>query len=406
MRTNINIKMNKAFWLFILTFNIVFYQCKTKKSEVVIPKTDAEIISDSLAKIYKIDTKKVYAIDTLIQNNYAKGLFNGNVLIAENGVIIYQKALGSANLATKDSLKLQTRFQLASVSKQFTAVAILQLAEQKKLDLKTPVYKVIPEFPFDSTITIHSLLCHSSGIPNYIYALDLFMDKKKPVNNQQVSSLMAQYKPGINYIANTHFNYNNSNYMYLALIVEKISKIPFRKYIQTNIFDKANMKNTFYYDTTGFTQQKNLATGYDSHNQAIAPDYLDQVVGDKGIYSTIQDLYHWNMALFNAKLLNKRTLQNAFSPKMNYDHLKDNNYGYGWRLKLLPDSTWQVYHGGWWHGFRNYTTIWPQNNTMVIILGNFANKDLAFVKQLSAILKPEYADFYLEKEKETDKEPQ
>lgn len=398
--TKINFPMLKAILYFVIVF--IFTQCTLKKNEE--PKSKAEIFSDSLAKIYKIDPKKVNSLDTFITHLYQKGGINGNLLVAENGVIIYQKSLGLANKIGQIPLALNTKFQLASVSKQFTAIAILQLAERKKLDINSPVYTILPEFPFDSTITIRSLLCHSSGIPNYIYALDLYFDKQKPIDNQQVSFLMKTYKPGINYLPNTHFNYNNSNYMYLALIVEKISKMPFRDYAQKYLFEPAGMQNTFYYNAQTFSNQKNIATGYDERNQAVQPDYLDDVVGDKGIYSTVHDLYLWNMALINEKIVLKASLLNAFKPKMNYKYLTDNNYGYGWRLKLLPDSSWQVYHGGWWHGFKNYTTFWPQNNSMIIFLGNSAKTDLQFVQQINAFLKPEYTDFYLKDQKEETKE--
>ncbi len=327
---------------------------------------------------------------------FQNGVFNGNVLVSEKGHVIYKGSFGYKNLLTKEQLAIDSPFQLASVSKQFTAVAIMQLQEKGLLKYVDPVYKHVPSFPFDSSITIFSLLTHSSGIPNYIYCLDKVYDKTKPLTNKMVVELMAQYKPGINYLPNARFNYNNSNYMYLAYIVEKISGLNFRKYAQKHLFEPAGMKNTFIYDPNYPEKVKNAAKGFDTPSRQSAIDYLDGVVGDKGIYSTVNDLLLWDNALNSNKLLKEETLSEALKPKLNFKNLETKNYGFGWRINRLPDSSLQTFHTGWWHGFKNFYLHDAKTNSVIICLSNQANGYIPNMKKVEAILYPEKRKYFID----------
>ncbi len=327
---------------------------------------------------------------------YSKGIFNGNILVSEKGHVIYKGSFGYKNLLTKEPLDIDTPFQLASVSKQFTAVAIMQLMEKGKLKYTDPVFKHVPNFPFDSSITIFSLLTHSSGIPNYIYCLDKVYNKTIPLTNKLVVDLMGIHNPGINYLPNARFNYNNSNYMYLAYIVEKLSGLDFRTYAQKYLLGPAGMKNTFIYDPAKPEQIKYSAKGFETLNRASVIDYLDGVVGDKGIYSTVEDLLLWDNALNINKLLKSETLAKALTPKLNFKNLETKNYGFGWRLKMLPDGSWASFHTGWWHGFQTYYLHDAETNSTIICLSNHANGYMANMKKVEVILYPERAKYLID----------
>jgi CubicO group peptidase (beta-lactamase class C family) len=384
--------------IYIILLLFIFQNCKNKtdkKYKQNSSKSQARI--DSLFESFNQKTadEKAYRLDSLFMDLFKKGVFNGNVLVSEKGHVIYKGSFGYKDLITKELLEIDTPFQLASVSKQFTAVAIMQLMEKGLLKYTDHVYKHVPNFPFDSSITIFSLLTHSSGIPNYIYCLDKVYDKSQPLNNKIVVDLMGIHKPGINYLPNARFNYNNSNYMYLAYIVEKLSGMDFRIYSQKHLFEPAGMKNTFVCDPSKPLQLKNVAKGFDTPTRQSTIDYLDGVVGDKGVYSTVEDLLQWDKALNTNKLLKLETLANAFKPKLSFKNLETKNYGFGWRINKLTDNSWVTFHTGWWHGFQTFYMHDALTNSAIICLSNHANGYMANMKKVQAILYPEKAHLFI-----------
>ena len=356
--------------------------------------------NDSISKLFdpKVASRKAIKLDTFFKKLHKLNGFNGAVLVSQYGKVIYKKAFGFASFSKKDTNSTQTQFQLASVSKQFTAVAIMQLHEKGLINYDDPVYKYIPNFPYDPSITIKSLLSHSSGIPNYVYCLDRIIDKKVAMTNDQVVDLFARYKPGINYNPNSRFNYNNSNYALLAYIVEKLSGMSFRDYAQKNLFAPAGMSRSFIYDPKKPELVASAAIGYTPRRRGfwqVPFDHLDGVVGDKGVYSTVEDLFKWDMALNNEKLVKMTTLEEAFRPAHAFKNLITKNYGYGWRLQLLDDGSWLTFHTGWWHGFKNYYMHNNRDNSSIIILQNVSNRALARVKVAQSILYPERAWYFM-----------
>jgi CubicO group peptidase (beta-lactamase class C family) len=343
-------------------------------------------------------SKKSLQFDSLFRLLHQTRGFNGSVLVSKYGQIIYKGAFGYANFINRDTLTPQTTFNIASVSKQFTSVAIMQLKEQGLLNYDDPVVKYIPNFPYDQSITIRSLLTHSSGIPNYAYALDRYYNKKGHVTNQVVADLFAAFKPRMSYQPNSHFNYNNSNYCLLAYIVEKVSGLSFREYTQKNFFEPLNMTRTFIYDPTRPDLHERAAVGYTAGRRRVYADHLDGVVGDKGVYTTVEDLYKWDMALNSEKLLKNTTLDEAFQPAHSFRNLITKNYGFGWRLKLLPNGEWFTYHTGWWHGFKAYYMHNRKDQSAVIMLSNIANGSLSNAKYVEALLYPEKAPYILGEE--------
>lgn len=370
-------------------------------------KSNTEKRNDSLANLFNpaIAKQKAIKLDTFFAKLQTKAGFNGAVLVAQYGQIIYKKGFGYANYFTKSNINTHTHFQLASVSKQFTAVAIMQLHEKGLLNYEDPIYKHIPGFPYDSSLTIRSLLTHRSGLSDYAYNMDKIYDKKVPLTNQKVVELMIRLKPGIDYRPNAKFSYNNTNYMLLAYIVEKLSGMNFREYAKKNLFEPAGMAESFIYDPMHPEMLRSAATGYvPRRGGPVVSDFnhLDGVTGDKGIYSTVEDLYHWDVALNEEKLVKFSTLEEAFTPQHTTPKLLPKNYGFGWRLAQLDNGEWLTYHTGWWHGFKNYYLHNPKDNSAIIILGNMANHALARVNIVQSILYPEKSALFLKGEAQTN----
>lgn len=377
--------------------------CNNIPGHFFIGKSSVEKRNDSIASLFdpKIAQQKAIKLDTFFKTLQKNTGFNGTVLVAQYGKIIYKQAFGIANNFTKDKLNTRTPFQLASVSKQFTAVSILQLMEQGKLKLDDRVEQHIPGFPYDSSITIRSLLTHKSGLPNYAYCLDKYYDKKAPLTNAKVVELFNKIKPGIDYHPNRQFHYNNTNYILLAYIVERTSGQGFREYVKENIFTPAGMSESFLYDPAHPELLKKSATGYQPKRSGLAVvgfDHLDGVTGDKGIYSTVEDMFLWDQALNSETVVKLSSLAEAFTPQHTKPKVLTTNYGLGWRLKQLENGEWLTYHTGWWHGFKNYYLHNSKDNSAIIILGNMANHSLAKVNIVQSILYPEKAKYFLKGE--------
>lgn len=310
-------------------------------------------------------------IDDYFSRKYKKRQFNGNILFAQDGKIITHKSYGYANLKTKEELTENHSFQLASVSKPFTSVAILQLIENGQINLKDTLQKFFPNFPYEG-ITIHQLLCHRSGLSQYTHFCDapdsIWPDKSKTINNQDVINIISKINPLINYPPDRRYYYCNTNYLLLASIVKKISGIEFKQYLKENIFSPIDMNHSIVYDRTNFNELIMPTQGYE--NRIPWEDvYLNGVVGDKGVYSTTMDLLKFDRALEKNLLINDSLKKLAFSKK-NKDYNRNKNYGYGFRLKEHNKYGKIVYHTGWWKGYRSYYIKVLKNDQTIIILNN------------------------------------
>ena len=335
-------------------------------------------------QVYK-EKLKAKAIDQYFSNLFRKRVFNGNVLVAQQGKIIFEKSYGYVDIRTKEPLSLRSVFQLGSVSKQFTATAILQLYEQGKLDLQDTIQRFFPSFPYKN-ITIHELLCHRSGLMNYIYFCDaLPIDKTKPLSNMGVIKCLSDSFPPTYYSPNHRFNYSNTGYLILAAIVEKVSGVHFRDYIKKNIFQPLGMKDSYVFNLNAPYKSPYLVKGYEYGRVEANPDFLDGVVGDKGVYSNLHDLLRWDQGLYKGIIIKKSTLDLAFEP---YGKPKwaPKNYGYGWRNYYRPDSTKIIYHAGWWHGYQSLLVRSERDTSTIIVLKNKHNKVMIDQKRLLDIL--------------------
>ena len=369
----------------------MFVSCAEHKSGKVLTASIASLIKDSLpVRVISnvVSPQEQAQIELFFKNLHLKRGFNGNVLISRDGQIIYKNALGFANVRTREPLKINSSFQLASVSKQFTAMAIMMLKERGSLSYDDKVDDYFPDFPYRG-ITIRELLCHRSGLPNYMYFCDQYCcTQDTPVSNMDVISLMEKYKPAAYRRPNIKHQYSNTGYCILGAIVEKVSGIPYKEFIESHIFKRLGMNDSFVYSIDSREEFPNKTIGYEAGGRGLKEagiNYLDGVVGDKGIYSTVEDLFKWDQALYTDKLICSSTLEEAFTPA-NKD-LGLLNYGFGWRLYNSSGGDKIVYHKGWWHGFNACFTRDLSNHTTVIILSNIVNGSFAHIKELDDILK-------------------
>ena len=363
----------------------IFYSCSSPEE-----KKAAKIVDnakdDSLLVVYKPKNEDKF-IAEFAQNLHKKYGFNGNILVAKKGKIIFQKAIGWADYLHRDSLKINSEFELASVTKTFTSVAIMQLIEEGLISLDDNVKKFYPNFPYDG-ITVRMLLSHRSGMMNYVYFTDgIWKDKKKPMSNLDVMNLIAEYKPAPYSKPNTRFHYNNSNFMVLAAIIEKVTQKTYADYMMEKVFKPAGMKNTHVYSTTKYEKIPVDVVGHDrTWRYSVVQNFLDGPVGDKGIYSTLHDLVLYDNALKTGRLLNKQSLDSAYKGR-NMPINGHFNYGYGWRMFDENNGDKVVYHTGWWHGFRHIYVRDLKQDIVVIFLGNLTNGSLLHLDDLYKHLK-------------------
>lgn len=299
--------------------------------------------------------------------------FNGGIIVARNGAIIYEKYKGYIDLRKKDTLTDSTSLHIASTTKTFTATAILRMVEEKKLSLDDSLAKFFPGFPYPG-ITVKMLLTHRSGLPNYLYFMpkdeweDLSKERgaKQYVTNNDVLNYLITKKPDKIFIAGSRFNYCNTNYVLLALIIERISGKPFPEYMQQKFFGPLQMQHTFV-----FTLKDTLtaAPSFSSNGAYWVNDFLDATYGDKNIYTTPRDLLKWDQALYTSQILDRNMLDAAFRG-YSFEKPGIHNYGLGWRLQLMPNGKKVIYHFGKWHGFNAAFSRLTDEKVTIIILGN------------------------------------
>lgn len=311
----------------------------------------------------------------------SKKLINGTVLIAKDGEILYKGAFGEAELDSKRKLKINSIFNLASVSKPMTALGIMLLAQANKLSLDDHIEKWLPDIPYKG-ITVRQLLNHTSGLPDYLELFECHWDKSKIAVNQDLFELLIKYKPERLFEPNERMEYSNTGYVMLALIIEKVSGLSFAEYMKKNIFLPIGMKDTevFCQRLTG-QAMGNYAYGYvfDVHKgKHVLPDefpetdfviYLDGIVGDGAIHSTVEDLYLLDRALRNGTLIDETLLKEAYSPAS--PRLETPfKYGLGWILENEKKRGKIVWHSGGWPGYATYFKRYIDNDLVIIFLIN------------------------------------
>ncbi len=376
----------KLFIILFIAFSAIFYFFDQYK------KPNPTNLIASIQKVKAAPNPAFTAIDHALRNSsqhffeetLLRSRFNGAILVARNGKIIFENYQGLQNVLSGEPIDSSTAFHLASVSKTFTAMAILKLWENAALLLDDPVAKYLEGFPFP-LITVRNLLSHRSGLPNYVHFVEkLGWDTHRFVTNADILQLLIDHpdklKPGR---ANAYFDYCNTNYALLALIVEKVSQLGFSDYLNNVFFKPLGMNNSFVY---AVEMAEKVLPSYKFNNRKEPMMFLDAVYGDKNIYSTPRDMMKWDLALSNGQLFSEKTLEEAFRG-YSYEKRGTRNYGLGWRLVEMPTGKKIIYHNGWWHGNNTVFSRLPDDSTAIIVLGNKYNRSIYQAKKIAGIFK-------------------
>lgn len=340
---------------------------------------------------------RVKKIDSLLNSIYATKKINGNFLIAEKGKVIYKQSFGYANEETKEKLNENSVFELASCSKQFTAIAIMILKEKGKLNLDDDIKKYIPELTIYKGITIRNLLNHTGGLPDYMEIMDSLFDKSKIATNKDIIDIFSRQQPKILFEPNTKYEYSNTGYALLASIIEKVSGSNFADFLNKNIFKPLQMENSFVYTRRLLPKKiSNYAFGYvysDSLKKYLLPDeftetkmviWLDGIVGDGCVNSTVNDLLKWDRALYTNKLLSPSGMKEVFEVATLKDKSKT-KYGFGWGIEENTDFGKILSHSGGWPGYVTYIDRHVTNDKTIIILQNHSDVTTP-IKSIRSIL--------------------
>jgi CubicO group peptidase (beta-lactamase class C family) len=350
-------------WLIFI--NIAFVSCD-KTQETPVPAFVAKAVEYNYS-----DSTLSSRIDNFFEHRYRSNGFNGVALFAKNGKIVYHKVFGFSDFSTKDSLQLNDAFQLASVSKPITSIAVLKLVQDSLIGFEQTVQDFFPKFPYEN-VTIRQLLSHRSGLPNYMYFADEYWEHRdSSISNKDVLAMMQKYVPKPYHLPDLRYHYCNTNYAILASIIEKVTKDTYEHYLEKHIFQPLNMEDAFVYNRN---TQRDLPTGVIGYNGIYRQkenSYQNGVVGDKGIYASAMDLYKLDRALYENDFINQDLLAEAFTPhNPELSRRNRDDYGLGWRIQENEDTGKVVYHSGWWKGFKTYYIRMIEKDQTIIVLTN------------------------------------
>lgn len=404
----------KSSHIFLFAVNLLFASIVTKaQSPNLVSNTS--IASSAMNSNNPLSSEKqikALQINNLMKNLYESNQFNGSVLVIDKGDLIFHQAFGFANFEKKDTMATNIPVRLASVSKQFTAMAIMLLKEQGKLQYDDPITNYLPELPY-SNVTIRNLLQHSSGIPDYLnslpYQIVAYFAKDKLITNKDLLTYYSLKKPKLNFKPGKNASYCNTGFSFLASIVERVSQMSFPDFMKKFVFEPAKMKTAFVYNARNFetqTTQDTLVVGQDTTlekfneikitttfkvetrikniekkraigyelmfpypNGYIKLDYhqFDGIYGEKGICASTEDLMQWDKALLENTLVSEQTLREAYIAAP-YTDRSDFNYGFGWKIDSKRPKI--VFHHGLYRGFRTYLQRNLNEKTLVVILSN------------------------------------
>jgi CubicO group peptidase (beta-lactamase class C family) len=323
-------------------------------------------------------------LDKMLSEQFKPGETGCTALVAKNGQIIYKKAFGMADLELNVPMQPDMVFRIGSITKQFTAIAILQLMEQGKLSIDDDITKFIPDYPTQAYhISIGHLLTHTSGIKSYTNMPDFDKYSKTDMKPEELIDLFKnqpmEFAPG------TKWNYNNSGFFLLGYIIEKVTGKSYQDYIQDNFFTPLGMTSSCYGSDTRII--KNRASGYGPGKDGIEnAEYLSMLLpySAGSIMSTIDDLYRWHSALYSYKLVSKETLDRAHTEYKLADG-RGTHYGYGWFLSQLQGSR-TIEHGGGINGYLTSSVYLPDEDVFVALFSNSTTKAPEFTSLRMAAL--------------------
>ena len=327
---------------------------------------------------------RVDEIEALLNKYQEYGMFNGTVLVADEGKVLYKNAFGEANKAWGIPNRTDTKFRIGSITKQFTAAIILQLVEEGLIDLDDPITKYLNNYPADQgeRVTIHHLLTHTSGIPNYTSLSDFLEFTRDPYEPNSFitvfSELDLEFEPG------SQFNYSNSGYFLLGVIIEHVTGKPYDEVLNDRLLEPLDLSDTGYQHHGDIIEH--MASGYNKFGgrYSNAP-YLDTSIPYSAgmMYSTVEDLYKWNHFLQEGAVFKKtETLERMLTPFLD-------NYAYGIAVFNMPvgeDSVRTITHNGGIFGFSSDMKYFPDTGRTVVVLDNAGGAPGAITNSLTLLL--------------------
>jgi CubicO group peptidase (beta-lactamase class C family) len=320
-------------------------------------------------------------VDTLVQKYVEFGQFNGSVLVAGSDGAIFQKGYGMANFEWNIPNSPDTRFRLGSITKQFTSMLIMQMVEGGKLSLEDKLADRLPYYRKDTggKVAIQHLLNHTSGIPSYTSLPNFFRDHGREA--LPLRELVTRYCSGdLEFEPGSKFSYNNSGYVILGAVIEQIAGKSYEKVLQERILDPVGMKATGYDHSEVLIAKR--AAGYENRLDGMRnSEFLDMSLPHAAgsLYSTVEDLYLWDRALYGTKLLSEEGKKRLFTPGLS-------NYAYGWTVRKMPvgpDKAQRlvIQHGGGINGFSSLLTRVPEDHTLIVLLNNTGGGALNLITQ-------------------------
>ncbi len=356
---------------------MLFLSETTDNANDTLPKFD----SLNWAKEYqfkKIDltdkANKYRFLDKFYNDFWLNKNVSGGFLVAQHGQIIFEGYSGFSDIENQIKLTAETPIHIASITKVLTSLAILKLVEHDKIDLNDKVSEYLTGFPYEE-VSIEDLLNHRSGFPNYLHRSDVkkYWDNSKKITNQDVLDILIQKKPEAINKPGKNFSYNNTNFVLLALIIEKVTGLSYPKAMKEMVFNPLGMKNTFVMEFA--KDSARVSKSYYNNGREWKYDHLDITYGDKNVYSTPRDLLKMDIAMYSDKFLPKKLKEKAWKG-YSYESKGVKNYGLGIRLMEWDEGGKILYHNGWWHG-NNTTYVRDfENEATIISLGNRKNRTI------------------------------
>ena len=344
----------------------------------IIRKTDSILVSQHRPLDYNEKQKIVKEIysDVLtsvkdeVRNYIRNSRFNGTVAIAKDGVVIYQENFGYADMKKQIPVTDTSKFQLASVSKQFTAAAVLKLYQEGKINLDSSLTTYIPELPYEE-VKIRHLLTHKAGFPSYMWTIARHWHKPSTPVNEDLVEMLSEHPVSLRFEPGQKFNYSNTGYCLLASVVERVSGLSFDEFMKNRFFEPLNMDDTFAFSSAKHSYTPDMVKGYryNGYNYNLVKlNLMDGTYGDKGIYATATDMVKWAESFRKNLVLDESIVSSAFSNSLLEDG-EQIEYGYGFRIKESNDHE-MIFHNGSWSGFRTTLRTFPHDGLTLVILSN------------------------------------
>ncbi len=354
----------------------------TPEVEDTLPKMKPLASEPKVSQAYK--NSVMGRINHFYTKNWPNNNMNGSFLVAKNGQILFEKYNGFANKNEGTKITPETPVQIASVSKVLTATAVLKLVNAGKIDLDQKVNTILKTFPYEGC-TIRMLLSHRTGMRNYAYFTDhdkSVWDRHNQLTNKDILDILATKDIGLEAKTGTRFSYCNTNYAMLALIIEKITGLSYKEAMSEMIFKPLGMTHTYVFDDD--KDRKKIVPSYKGNGVEIGFDYLDNVYGDKNVFSTARDLLKFDRARNSPDFLKPALLKQVYT---GYSNERKGTKNYGLGIRMINWETGQnfYFHNGWWHGnTSSYITLMNEGVT-IIALSNKMTRNTYAVRKLAPV---------------------